>query len=263
MAVIVTNSKLPWPSRLADVSYNCVKWGLLIAAAGVFSAVILSSFKFSHFDKTGGIIGGICFFIGLSSFAFGFVSSSIALVGMVFYRFKIYGAGRALGVLILTYCGFSIGWAVSQPALNKAKSSAHEIQCRSHLVQLSNGFFGNHEKDAVWHDNKRWCDLLKSGLRINDNVCTCPKDKIGPCSYAMNENIPADANELPADLVVLFESAPGWNQVGGPEDVVTDRHGKDTPGANIAFADGRVEFVKAEDILKLRWMLEEQPQDEK
>ncbi|MHC4783667.1 MAG: H-X9-DG-CTERM domain-containing protein [Planctomycetota bacterium] len=74
----------------------------------------------------------------------------------------------------------------------------------------------------------------------------------------MNENIPADANELPGDLVLLFESAPGWNQIGGPEDVVTDRHGEKNPGANIAFADGHVEFVKPEDIPTLHWAIESQ-----
>ena len=63
--------------------------------------------------------------------------------------------------------------------------------------------------------------------------------------------------DLPPDLVLLFESAPGWNQLGGVEDVVVDRHGKDIPGANIAFADGRVRFVKAEEISNLRWQIEE------
>jgi len=72
----------------------------------------------------------------------------------------------------------------------------------------------------------------------------------------MNENIPADANDLPGDLVLLFESAPGWNQVGGVDDVVTDRHGENNPGANIAFADGHVEFIKSEDIPNLRWTVD-------
>ncbi|MHC4927349.1 MAG: hypothetical protein ACYTER_08475 [Planctomycetota bacterium] len=71
----------------------------------------------------------------------------------------------------------------------------------------------------------------------------------------MNENILADAEKLPEDLVILFEAAPGWNQVGGVDDVVTDRHGK--PGANMAFADGRVEFVEAEDIPNLRWTIDD------
>ena len=84
----------------------------------------------------------------------------------------------------------------------------------------------------------------------------CPEDKTGPCSYAMNENIPAGANELPGDMVLLFESAPGWNQTGGADDVVTDRHKR--PGANIAFADGHVKFVKPEDIPNLRWTIEKQ-----
>ena len=72
----------------------------------------------------------------------------------------------------------------------------------------------------------------------------------------MNENILADANELPSDLVIFFESAPGWNQTGGADDVVTDRHGENNPGANVAFADGHVEFVEAEDIPNLRWTME-------
>jgi len=102
-----------------------------------------------------------------------------------------------------------------------------------------------------------WCDTLKPYYE-NDKYCLCPKDKTGPCSYAMNENIPADENDLPPDLVLLFESAPGWNQSGGTDDVVTDRHGEKNPGANIAFADGHVEFVKPEDIPTLRWRLEAQ-----
>ncbi|MCI0498825.1 MAG: hypothetical protein L0Y36_03965 [Planctomycetales bacterium] len=75
----------------------------------------------------------------------------------------------------------------------------------------------------------------------------------------MNENIPADANDLPPDLVLLFESAPGWNQTGGPEDVVTDRHDKNNPGANIAFADRHVEFVETQDIPALRWTINPPP----
>ena len=108
----------------------------------------------------------------------------------------------------------------------------------------------------------RWCDILQPYNQQElpsalSPLFQCPMDNAGPCSYAMNENIPADANELPADLVLLFESASGWNQTGGVDDVVTDRHGDKRPGANIAFADGHVEFVPAEDIPTLRWTVEE------
>ena len=67
-----------------------------------------------------------------------------------------------------------------------------------------------------------WCDFIKTTVEY-DNAFKCYLDTVGPCSYAMNEGIPADANELPGDLVVLFESGPGWNTVGGADDVVTDR----------------------------------------
>jgi len=104
-----------------------------------------------------------------------------------------------------------------------------------------------------------WCDLLGPYVEpdipsVLNSVYQCPVDETGPCSYAMNENIPADAKELPADFVLLFESAPGWNQVGGPDDLVIDRH--ERPGANIAFGDGHVEFIEPEDISTLRWTLD-------
>jgi prepilin-type processing-associated H-X9-DG protein len=101
----------------------------------------------------------------------------------------------------------------------------------------------------------KWCDILHQECDIDLDDFRCNYEPFGPSSYAMNENIPADTNELPGDLVLLFESAPGWNQIGGPDDVVTDRHGR--PGANIAFADGHVEFVDADDIPTLRWTIEQ------
>lgn len=110
------------------------------------------------------------------------------------------------------------------------------------------------EKDS-WPNKANWCDLIKPYLEGDNYYFKCPEDNIGPCSYAMNENIPDDANELPDDMVLLFESSPGWNLIGGPDDVVTVRHKR--PGASITFADGRVEFVKPEDIPNLRWTVEE------
>jgi prepilin-type processing-associated H-X9-DG protein len=130
------------------------------------------------------------------------------------------------------------------------------IICRSNLKMLSLATYLYHEYNKVWPDQTNWCDSLKPYTKEDDGSdFQCPVDEIGPCSYAMNENIPTDANALPPDLVLLFESAPGWNQAGGPDDVVTDRHGN--PSANIAFADGHVEFVEAEDIPSLRWKVEE------
>ncbi|HIJ71213.1 MAG TPA: hypothetical protein HPP87_07600 [Planctomycetes bacterium] len=59
-------------------------------------------------------------------------------------------------------------------------------------------------------------------------------------------------DELPQDVVLLFETAPGWNEVGGPELLTTKNHkGR---GCCILFA-GNPEgvFIKTADLDTLRW----------
>jgi prepilin-type processing-associated H-X9-DG protein len=51
------------------------------------------------------------------------------------------------------------------------------------------------------------------------------------------------------DVVLLFETAGGWNQSGGRELLTTERHG----GCNVAFADGSVRLVKPDELGTLRW----------
>jgi prepilin-type processing-associated H-X9-DG protein len=133
-----------------------------------------------------------------------------------------------------------------------------KIVCLSNLHCLGVGFQIYHQKNKIWIDKENWCDLIKPYTDEDRKPWLCPADKIGPCSYAMNENIPADVNNLPPDLVLLFESAPGWNRTGGPNDVVNNRHDKNTPGANIALADGHVEFVPVDKIPSLRWTIKPQ-----
>jgi len=71
-------------------------------------------------------------------------------------------------------------------------------------------------------------------------------------TYAMNPNCGPNS---PPDTILLFETKPGWNQSGGPELLTFDNHGG--RGANVLFNDGHVEFVKPEDVSKLRWQAEE------
>ena len=145
------------------------------------------------------------------------------------------------------------------PIFHHGPCGPKSLICASTIRQLGVGFHLYYEVNELWPAEINWCDSLKPYFeKNNEKVYLCFADKTGPCSYAMNENIPADAKDLPSDLVLLFESAPGWNQVGGADDVVTDRHGEKNPGANIAFADGHVEFVKPEDIPTLHWAIESQ-----
>jgi prepilin-type processing-associated H-X9-DG protein len=160
-----------------------------------------------------------------------------------------------LFVICLLFLALIIGFIV--PAFLPYRPSPRII-CIVNIRALGICCLVYHMDSKIWPTPSNWCDLLKPYSEEDArNPFLCPADEIGPCSYAMNENIPAEANDLPGDLVVLFESTPGWNRVGGADDVVTDRHDKKNPGANIAFADGRVEFVRAEDIPKLRWTIED------
>ena len=252
MAEIIANSKLPWPSRMVNLSYGCLKWGFIIFIAGVPFGVAGIALETQVLE----VIGGLGLVTFASSFAISFILSFIALLGMCFYRFRIYGVGKAIKMIVFTYIVFSLGFAITGPALMNAKNEAHKINCRSNMLNLTISLVSYQQDYNTRPSKENWCDLIKSTLGDKKrNMFLCAKDKTGPCSYAMNENVPADANDLPPDLVLLFESAPGWNQSGGPDDVVTDRHGR--PGANIAFAEGDVKFVEAEDILKLRWTVKE------
>jgi hypothetical protein len=53
-----------------------------------------------------------------------------------------------------------------------------------------------------------------------------------------------------SEVVLLFESKPGWNQNGGPE-LLSCNHRQE--GCNVLFADMHVEFVKAENFHRLQW----------
>lgn len=162
-------------------------------------------------------------------------------------------------LIIIFLCIVQLMIAICVPACRQAKKQSSKLECKGTIGTLNRGCLTYRENFKRWPDKQKWSDSIKPYVG-NSTQFKCATDKIGPCSYAMNASIPDNASELPDDMVLLFEGAPGWNNVGGPEDVVTDRHGK--TGANIAFADGRVEFIEAEDIPKLRWTLEEKNENQ-
>ncbi len=96
----------------------------------------------------------------------------------------------------------------------------------------------------------KWCDAL-AGIVSPDGSerhFRCPMAHDGRCHYAMNPR--ADAQSAP-DVVLLFESTGGWNQAGGPELLTTKYH--EGEGCGVLFVDGHVEFVKTQDIPRLKW----------
>jgi prepilin-type processing-associated H-X9-DG protein len=110
------------------------------------------------------------------------------------------------------------------------------------------------EYDGELPTAESWCDLLVAHMKVAPKsfVCPCSNEKEGKSSYAFNKNVAGmKLDEIPGDVVMLFETTPGWNQVGGPEDLKTEYHKFN--GCNVLFADGYAEFVKTKDLGGLRW----------
>lgn len=128
----------------------------------------------------------------------------------------------------------------SQCAANFARHIYIGLHC------YSNDHFGKYPSPD------KWCDSLEKTDYILRERLICPGDKQGPCSYAMNPNTEPNS---PNYFVLLFETKGGWNQFGGPEILTTDNHkGK---GCNVLFNDGRIKFVKTEQLSELKWDIEE------
>jgi hypothetical protein len=73
----------------------------------------------------------------------------------------------------------------------------------------------------------RWCDILREEMKVSQGtfICQTSNIQVGQSSYALNQNIAGmKLTEIPRDVVLLFESTPGWNQTGGPELIRSDNH---------------------------------------
>lgn len=264
---IVQATKILWPERLATYSWRCIKWGLILLIVGIFVGFVLM-FTAAALDKSGSlpILSNfivISFFIVCISsilicnvlFFGGLILSLIALLGILSRNTKIHGAVCASCVLTFTIFVFAAELVI----LYKLHIEHQKMLCLLNMRELNVCYWVYKEEKELFAHKENWNDIISPYVH-EKRWFQCPCDKIGPCSYAMNENIPADATQLPDDLVVLFESAPGWNQVGGPDEVVSDRHHK--YGAVILFADGFFKFVPAEDIPNLRWTVDKNPERE-
>ncbi len=133
---------------------------------------------------------------------------------------------------------------------NRPYTHPLHIICKSHMRAIGIVFqLYAEENDSRLPTASSWCDLISPYID-SESWYQCPSDRNARCSYALNKNLPAKLKETPPDMVVLFESPPGWNQTGSYETAVPDRHKK---GSNILFANGRVELVKPAELPSLQW----------
>lgn len=104
-----------------------------------------------------------------------------------------------------------------------------------------------------------WCDLLVKRVEVTGKsyVCKGTDAVLGQSCYAMNENVAGKKlSGLASDVVLLFETKPGWNQHGGAELLTFENH--EGKYCNILFADLTVRKIEPSDVGQLKWKTDEQ-----
>jgi prepilin-type processing-associated H-X9-DG protein len=165
-------------------------------------------------------------------------------------------AGLAVPIVVLPVMALAMG--IMMPALARVRQVAFRMTCGTNLSGIAQAM-GTY---ADGHDGRfpapaQWCDTLVRDAGLPPVFLRCRGVKEGPCNYAMNPAVEALGTKAPPDMVLLFETAPGWNQVGDATALTTDNHQQD--GCNVLFVDGHVEFVKPEGLNHLRWTADPSP----
>jgi len=192
-----------------------------------------------------------CFVTAIPAIIFGIVA--LVKIGKSTGRLKGNGlaiAGICVPVVALPLIVLLMG--IMMPALAKTRQVAFRMVCAQNLSALGKAMhiYANDYND-MFPTPSKWCDLLIEHNEVNRTTFRCQCAPEGPCNYAMNKNIEKLGTKAPPDMVLLFETAPGWNQSGGPVILTTENHQRD--GCNILFVDGHVDFVRTERLKNLRW----------
>lgn len=131
----------------------------------------------------------------------------------------------------------------------RAREIDNRIACAANLRGLGKAIslYAN-EYGGDYPTPDSWCDLLIQYADVTEELFICPSAGEGRSHYAINPNAAVYSHP---DMVLLFETGPGWNQFGGPELLAPENHQGD--GCNILFNDGHVEFVEVERFDESRW----------
>jgi len=205
------------------------------------------------------------FVLGVLSFCTFFTTGIVAIILGIVSLVKIGKSGGRLKGNGLAIAGIAVP-AVSaffmlmlplmlgilMPALARVRQLSHRMVCGTNMSGLGKAMliYAN-DYDDKFPITSEWCDLLIDYAEVTPQSFCCKGASEGPCNYAMNINIQKLGTRAPPDMVLLFETHPGWNQSGGPEILTTDNHQGD--GCNVLFVDTHVEFVQTRDLEHLRW----------
>jgi prepilin-type processing-associated H-X9-DG protein len=183
------------------------------------------------------------------------VAGIVAMVKIGNSNGRLKGLGMAIAGMVLPFAllpFMAIGMGVLMPALARTRQLAFRMTCGTNLQGLGKAMYiYAYDNNDRFPTPSKWCDLLSQHAEVAPAIFRCKGRNEGPCNYAMNKAAEGLGTNAPPDMVLLFETAPGWNQTGGAEILTVENHQGD--GCNVLFVDGHVEFVKPEGLPQLRW----------
>ena len=185
--------------------------------------------------------------------AIAFISAIVALV-------QIKAAAGALAGRRLALLGIIVPIVVAVAYIRSSSGTAEQSQvtptsqCRSNISRLAE-VISEYRRD----NNGRlpaagkWCDIVLERLGGDESLFACPLAAGALCGYALNKYAAEAGTDLPENMVLLFESAPGWNQVGGPELFAAQHRSRRGSVGIIVFGNGKARFISEEGLDGLNW----------
>lgn len=234
-------NKKPTVSKFAKASLTFALIGLVCVIAGPF------------FECEGGEpIPTTLYLITFFCIPISFVLSIIAILA------RLISKKGTLGIPIIVIFLCLIVEGLLLPSQGRIGGYAMKIICEGNFSEISRALYAYADDNGGrFPDPCNWCDLL-SGKYLDNKWLPfqCPAARkhhdAGPCNYAMN---PYCEPNSPPDTVLLFETKGGWNKYGGPE-IAAFFHKCETE-CLVMFNGKHPEFVKREDINKLKWKAED------
>ena len=192
-----------------------------------------------------------CFLSALPAIILGIV----ALVKISQSKGQLKGTGMAVtGIALPVVLVPFVAILILFPALAHTRQLALRTHCAANMSNLGRAMLiYTNDFDDKFPTSSKWCDLLSKYTKVPPEGFRCKAaPQQGRCHYAMNKNVENFIKrDIPPDMVVLFETHPGWNQVGGPEMLTTENH--QGQGCNVLFADNSVRFIKTRNLNQLKW----------
>ena len=191
---------------------------------------------------------------GLAALA-GLPLGIIALNKVARTRGELKGKGLAIAGICLSglfLFMIPVMLAVLLPLASKATRSGRSGDCVENVkaICLAARLYAE-DNNGQYPSASNWCDAILLNLPSRDTL-HCPSASGSGCTYGLNRAVAGRTMwSIPPDLVMVFETAGGWNMSGGEGNLVPR-----SPHGNvfvIGFANGTARQVSEEDLLTLRW----------